>query len=163
LFTKKESAMSTRKRNRNVWQGIALAATLLVTTLSQAAGLLQPSDGSLPPLEIKAHQVEVVIEDGYAITTVEQLFHNPHNRDLAARYSFPVPEHGSVAEFTLWIDGKPVTGEVLERQQARQDRSVPPSSNPLSLRETTPWMEGVGRRRTPKPRVRVRGSKRQGE
>jgi Ca-activated chloride channel family protein len=51
---------------------------------------------------------------------LEQLFHNPHNRDLAARYSFPVPEHGSVAEFTLWIDGKPVTCEVLERQQARQ-------------------------------------------
>jgi Ca-activated chloride channel family protein len=81
---------------------------------------LQPSDGSLPALEIKSHQVEVVIEDGYAITRVEQVFHNPHSNDLEAHYSFPVPERGSVAEFTLWIDGKPVTGEVMERQQARQ-------------------------------------------
>lgn len=112
--------MSARKRMRSFWPGIALAAALLLTTLTQAAGLLQPSDGSLPPLEIREHRVSVVIEDGYAITTVEQRFHNPHDRDLEARYSFPVPEHGSVAEFTLWIDGQPVTGEVLVRQQARR-------------------------------------------
>jgi len=85
-----------------------------------AAGLLSPADGSLPALEISDHKVSVVIEDGYAITTVDQVFHNPHNRDLEATYSFPVPEHGAVAEFTLWIDGKPVTGEVLEKQEARK-------------------------------------------
>ena len=62
----------------------------------------------------------MTIEDGYAITRVEQVFHNPHARDLEAIYSFPVPEKGSVAEFTLWIDGKPVTGEVLEKQEARK-------------------------------------------
>jgi Ca-activated chloride channel family protein len=97
-----------------------MLAALLTTTLSQAAGLLQPSDGSLPPLEIRDHQVSVVIEDAYAVTTVEQVYFNPHDRDLEARYSFPVPVHGSVAEFTLWIDGKPVTGEVLERKEARR-------------------------------------------
>ena len=89
-------------------------------TCVQAAGLLTPADGSLPALEIRDHQVEVVIEDGYAITTVEQVFHNPHQRDLEAIYSFPVPEKGSVAELTLWIDGKPVTGEVLEKKEARR-------------------------------------------
>jgi Ca-activated chloride channel family protein len=97
-----------------------LLTTLFAASLSQAAGLLQPSDGSLPPLEIRDHRVEVVIEDGYAVTQVEQIFFNPHDRDLEAHYSFPVPEHGSVAEFTLWIDGKPVTGEVLERKEARR-------------------------------------------
>jgi Ca-activated chloride channel homolog len=101
-------------------RGILILAALLTTTLSQAAGLLQPSDGSLPPLEIRDHKVSVVLEDAYAVTTVEQVFFNPHDRDLEARYAFPVPAHGSVAEFTLWIDGKPVTGEVLERKQARQ-------------------------------------------
>ena len=101
-------------------QGMLLAVLFLLGTAVQAAGLLQPSDGSLPPLEIRDHQVSVVIEDGYAITTVEQVFHNPHGQDLEARYSFPIPEHASVAELTLWIDGKPVTGEVLEREQAKQ-------------------------------------------
>ncbi len=60
------------------------------------------------------------VEDGYAITEVEQVFHNPHERDLEAHYRFPVPEKGTVAEFTVWIDGKPVVGEVLPRDKARQ-------------------------------------------
>ena len=112
--------MTIRNYFRNPWQGIVFSAALVLSTLTQAAGLLQPSDGNLPALEIKDHQVDVVIEDGYAITRVEQVFHNPHGQDMEARYSFPIPQHGSVAEFSLWIDGKPVTGEVLERQQARQ-------------------------------------------
>jgi Ca-activated chloride channel family protein len=87
---------------------------------ASGAGLLTPSDNSLPALEIRDHQVNVVIEDGYAITTVEQVFHNPHTRDLEAVYSFPVPEKAAVAEFTMWIDNKPVHGEVLEKGKARK-------------------------------------------
>lgn len=87
---------------------------------SSAAGLLTPADGSLPALEIKDHKVKAIIEDGYAITTVEQVFHNPHSRDLEAVYSFPVPEKGAVSEFTMWIDNKPVHGEVLEKAKARK-------------------------------------------
>ncbi|WP_456406425.1 VIT and vWA domain-containing protein [Thiolapillus sp.] len=105
---------------RKLRQGMLFAVLFLLGPVAFAAGLLQPSDGSLPPLEITDHQVEVIIEDGYAITSVEQVFHNPHGQDLEARYSFPIPEHASVAELTLWIDGKPVTGEVLEREQAKQ-------------------------------------------
>ena len=101
-------------------KALAFLAVLLFTGSLQAAGLLTPSDGSLPTLEIRDHQVDVVIEDGYAITTVEQVFFNPHDRDLEARYSFPLPAHGAVVELTVWIDGVPVVGEVLEREQARQ-------------------------------------------
>jgi len=98
---------------------VGIAAWLLVSSVN-AAGLLAPTDGSLPPLTIKDHHVEVIIEDGYAITTLEQVFHNPHGEDLEAHYSFPVPKKGAVSEFTLWIDGKPIVGEVLEKQAARQ-------------------------------------------
>ncbi|MEJ1380452.1 MAG: VIT and VWA domain-containing protein [Candidatus Sedimenticola sp. (ex Thyasira tokunagai)] len=102
--------------------GLMLLLSIFTTwfSLADAAGLLTPADKSLPELEIKQHEVEVTIEDGYAITRVEQTFHNPHSRDLEAIYSFPVPEHGAVAEFTLWIDGKPVSGEVLEKKEARK-------------------------------------------
>ena len=76
---------------KSVWRGSLLVAALMFFSTANAAGLLQPSDGSLPPLEIKDHRVDVVIEDGYAITRVDQVFHNPHGRDLEALYSFPVP------------------------------------------------------------------------
>ncbi|MCB1761339.1 MAG: VWA domain-containing protein [Gammaproteobacteria bacterium] len=102
------------------WRRLLAAGALILGANVQAAGLLTPSNGSLPPLDIKSHQVSVVIEDSYAITNVEQVFHNPHSRDLEAIYSFPVPEHGTVSSFTMWIDGREVNGEVLEKGEARQ-------------------------------------------
>ena len=112
--------MNTHLRNHWILQGVVLIALLICTAPAQAAGLLAPSDGRFPALEIRDHRVDVVIEDGYAITTVGQVFANPHDIDLEARYSFPVPRHGTVVELTVWIDGRPVTGEVLEREEARQ-------------------------------------------
>jgi Ca-activated chloride channel family protein len=112
--------MNRRIGSKRTWQGIILLTASLLAGLTQAAGLLTPSDGSLPTLEIRDHQVDVVIEDGYAITTIEQVFVNSHDRDLEAQYSFPLPAHGTVVELTVWIDGQPVTGEVLERVKARQ-------------------------------------------
>ncbi len=94
--------------------------SLLATQGAFAAGLMTPKSANLPQLEIRQHHVEVTIEDGYAVTSVEQVFHNPNDTELEAIYSFPVPEKASVGEFTYWIDGKPVTGEVLEKQRARE-------------------------------------------
>ena len=99
-------------------KGLMLIALLTMTLTTHAAGLLTPSDGRFPALEIRDHRVDVIIEDGYAITTVNQVFANPHDTDLEAHYSFPVPRHGTVVELTVWIDGRPVTGEVLEREAA---------------------------------------------
>jgi Ca-activated chloride channel family protein len=97
---------------------VALCFATLWSTSSHTAGLMTPTGSNLPPLDIREHHVNVVIEDGYAITSVEQVFGNPNSIDLEAIYSFPVPEKAAVGEFTYWIDGQPVTGEVLEKEQA---------------------------------------------
>lgn len=104
----------------NMKMGIIFLILLVATPNLFAAGLMSPVDGSSPPLDIREHHVDVTIEDGYAITKVEQVFYNPNQKDLEANYSFPIPEKAAVAEFTVWIDGKLVTGEVLEKKQARQ-------------------------------------------
>ncbi|MEL7311752.1 MAG: VIT and VWA domain-containing protein [Pseudomonadota bacterium] len=106
-------------RKSSVWH-VAIGGMLTFFTLgsAHAAGLLTPV-GQNTPLAIQDHLVQVVVEDGYVVTEVEQTFVNEGGRDLEAIYSFPVPEHASVGEFTYWIDGQPVTGEVVERQQAR--------------------------------------------
>jgi len=98
---------------------LTVIGMLCTTQPALAAGLLSPSDGSLPALTIREHHVKVIVEDGYAMTTVDQIFHNPNRTDIEAIYSFPVPEHGTVSQFTMWIDGKPVHGEVLEKEKAR--------------------------------------------
>ncbi len=103
-------------------QGVFLTILVLFeifATKAWPAGLLSPRDGSLPDLAMKEHHVSVAVEDGYVVTTIDQVFENPHGRDLEALYTFPVPEDASVAEFSLWIDGKKVPGEVLEKQRAK--------------------------------------------
>jgi len=90
-----------------------------ISHVTHAAGLMAPINSQFPSLEIKQHHVEVSIEDGYAITSVTQVFSNPNDITLEAIYSFPTPAKDAVAEFTYWIEGKPVTGEVLEKQEAR--------------------------------------------
>src|SRR3989338_1105416 len=99
---------------------LSFVSLVFLVSPGHAAGLLTPKDSNLPVLDLKEHNVKVVIEDGYAITTVDQVFYNPHSQDLEAIYSFPVPEKAAVAEFTMWIDGKPVHGEVLEKKKARE-------------------------------------------
>ncbi|MDO8345916.1 MAG: VIT domain-containing protein, partial [Cellvibrio sp.] len=95
------------------------SSLLLLGNIALAAGLMTPANSNLPALEIKEHHVTVVIEDGYAVTSVEQVFSNNNAVDLEAIYSFPIPEKAAVSEFTYWIDGQPITGEVLEKQQAK--------------------------------------------
>ena len=97
-----------------------IAVALALSNLVAAAGLLKPANSQLPDLQISQHHVDVVIEDGYATTTVEQVFHNPHSQTLEAVYSFPVPDKAAVGEFIYWINGKPVIGEVVEKQRARE-------------------------------------------
>lgn len=99
---------------------LSAALTVGVTPDVDAAGLLKPIQSNLPELTIKEHHVNVVLEHSYAVTSVEQVFHNPNAQALEAIYSFPLPDHAAVGEFTYWIDGKPVTGEVMKKQQARQ-------------------------------------------
>ena len=62
----------------------ALCISSMWSTTNHAAGLMTPTGSNLPQLEIRQHHVNVVIEDGYAITSVEQVFANPHASDLEA-------------------------------------------------------------------------------
>jgi len=109
---------SQRPRKFSVPGLLSLIAVLFVGTAS-AAGLLVPK-GQQSSLAIRDHRVHVMIEDGYVVTEVEQVFANSGAQDFDAVYSFPVPEHAAVAEFTYWIDGQPVTGEVIRKQRARE-------------------------------------------
>ncbi len=98
---------------------LAVVLTFCCAASAGAAGLLIPQ-GKSSSLDIRDHKVRVVVEDGYVVTEIDQVFANTGGSDLEAVYSFPVPSHAAVAEFTYWIDGNPVTGEVLKKEEARQ-------------------------------------------
>ena len=104
-----------------------LPAVAIVLTLfavapekSDAAGLLIAEGGFGGVMEIKEHEVKVTINNGVAVTRVTQVFQNTENRQVEALYTFPVPRGASVSNFSMWIDGKEMIGEVLEKNRARQ-------------------------------------------
>jgi Ca-activated chloride channel family protein len=101
---------------------LVLAAVGLVGavgTSAQGAGILIPSDPSLPPLAIKYLRVDTVIDNQAATTHVVQEFLNTTDRALECTYIFPLPKGAAIREFAMYIDGKRMTGELLEKDKAR--------------------------------------------
>jgi uncharacterized protein YegL len=72
------------------------------------------------PLSVKYHRVNVRITDQVATTRIDQVFENSYSTDLEAEYIFPLPESAAVTSFSLWIDGKRTSGEVLDSVEARK-------------------------------------------
>ena len=87
---------------------------------AQSHGILIPPDRTLPPLAMVNHQVTIAIDDQVATTHVEQTFRNHTERQLEATYVFPVPKGASVQKFSMWINGKEVSGELVPADKARQ-------------------------------------------
>ena len=101
--------------------GVSLLGLICLNFSSAfAAGIITPVNSGYTPISIKSHNVNVSIENGFAITRVDQVFHNSNTEDLEAIYQFPLPKDAVTAEFTMWVDGKPITAEVLEKDEARK-------------------------------------------
>jgi Ca-activated chloride channel family protein len=81
-----------------------------------------PCPGPIPitQLSIEYHRVRVTIEDQVAITHVDQVFRNDNDWVVEGTYIFPLPKDAAVDQFTLWIDGEPVEGKILSREEARR-------------------------------------------
>ena len=79
-----------------------------------------PFPSPLSQLSIRFHHVTVTIEDQVAVTHVDQVFYNPNEWDVEGVYIFPLPKDAAVTSFTLWMDNKPVNGQLLDAQEARR-------------------------------------------
>jgi len=90
--------------------------------------VMPPDDGIMPPdwyrrtapMEVKLLSVSVKIDNQVAVTTVEQVFHNPNTYDVAGEYLFPLPNNADVSKFTLIVGEKQIEGKVLSKEEARQ-------------------------------------------
>lgn len=90
-----------------------------VGTTLWGGGTLTPIGSSQKPVEIRDHQVNVVLNNGFAQTEVLQTFFNPNAQDLEAIYAFPVPKSASLSEVTMVTGEKTLQGEVLPKAEAQ--------------------------------------------
>jgi Ca-activated chloride channel family protein len=108
------------KRIKYVAAAAITAVAIGATVPAHAAGMLLTESGFGGRLEIKEHTVDVTINNGIAVTEVTQIFENKENRQVEALYTFPVPNGASVSNFSMWINGKEMIGEVVEKERARE-------------------------------------------
>jgi Ca-activated chloride channel family protein len=110
---------------------VTVITLLLVTTPAFADGIIITDppiciDCPVPPppepvwLTIKYHRVNVTIEDQVAVTHVDQVFVNESAWQIEGTYVFPLPADAAVSDFAMWVDGKKLDGELLDRDQARR-------------------------------------------
>lgn len=109
----------------------ALFFSLTIAPTAAADGIIVPepppctSDICPDPFPIRQfaienHDVEVQIEGGVATTRIDQTFRNDNGVALEGTYIFPLPPQAAISDFRLWIDGEPVEGELLTREEARR-------------------------------------------
>jgi Ca-activated chloride channel homolog len=111
---------------------VILVSSLMLPGSALADGIIVPDPPVCDPqpcppviipmdqLVIRYHHVTITIKDQLAITHVEQVFYNPNDWTIEGTYIFPIPDDAAVSDFTLWVDGQPVRGQVLDATQARQ-------------------------------------------
>jgi hypothetical protein len=101
---------------------IAASEAPLVPRRSHAGGALvvrDPDTGQESPLSLRRYAVDVVIEDGFARTAVDQTY---FNHDLAERegtFTFPLPADASISRLAMYVDGTLREGAMVERERAR--------------------------------------------
>ncbi|MCB9892303.1 MAG: VWA domain-containing protein [Planctomycetes bacterium] len=106
-----------------------IAGTLLLTTtlLSTHAGAQDRIRRPIPsPLQqagavfLESEKVAIDIGGGLATTRVTQTYRNPTRSPQEHTFLFPLPADAVVSEFRLTMNGETMTGEILDRDKARQ-------------------------------------------
>ncbi|HJW93728.1 MAG TPA: VIT domain-containing protein [Thermoanaerobaculia bacterium] len=100
-----------------------MAAALLLTVVAFADGMIvipTPVPVRDPfPLAVKYHHVTVSIHDQIAKTSIDQEFFNPSNARLEGMYIFPLPKGAVIRDFSMEVDGKMLSAELLDAVKAR--------------------------------------------
>ncbi|MBN1659387.1 MAG: VWA domain-containing protein [Anaerolineae bacterium] len=94
----------------------------LLAPTARADGMILPGDlGAIDYPAVRYHHVTVEIEDGHAVTRVEQAFYNPYDVAVNGRYLFPLPPEAMLGRFEAVVDGK---RQAVERQDAAVTRDA---------------------------------------
>ncbi len=99
-----------------------------ITKVTSVITVVPPRPPIMPPirrdcanyLTVKNHNVTVTIDNQIARTHVDETFFNDSAYALEGTYIFPLPDDAAISDFAMWVDGKKLEGQVLDKNQARQ-------------------------------------------
>lgn len=70
--------------------------------------------------EVDYLNIDVNINDGYAITTVEEKLDNGNNFTITDKFEFLIPEKAFLSGFSISIDGEEYQADILKKAEAQQ-------------------------------------------
>ncbi len=73
------------------------------------------------PLELRKHVVEASIVDGVAVTNIDQVFFNQHDRVVEGTYIFPLEDDIALSKFSMYVNGVEIEGKLLGVEEARRE------------------------------------------
>ena len=83
--------------------------------------VVQPgAASSIPGSTSEYLKITADVNNGYAITTVEEKLNNPTDTAITDEFRFLIPEEAFISGFSLIIDGKEYRAEVLPREEASE-------------------------------------------
>jgi len=83
---------------------------------NSGGSLMVDGDSSYLP-RIRYH-VDVHIEDGFARTTIDQVYFNRTSRRQEGTYRFPIPSGASISRLAMTVKGKLLEGGMVEQKRA---------------------------------------------
>ena len=105
---------------------VTVIMVMAINGISQACGIIDIDRRPLPPNEpvtnisVKNTVLDIKIEEQVAVVVVDEVFHNPNNRQLEGTFILPILPETAVQNLSLWINGKETKGELLDKDKAFQ-------------------------------------------
>lgn len=97
-----------------------IVALLLYSQLYAGGFIIVPPTGTQTALllEEKKKSVSISIFDQKAVTITDQTFYNPSNSRLEAYFVFPIPKGAVIDNFSMDVNGKQTSAELLDATKA---------------------------------------------
>ena len=100
-----------------VWLGLAWPQ------MARAQGFIVDRRPAMPvarSYEIREVSIDARVRDQVAEVQVSQTFHNPGSVQVESEFLFPLPEEGAIQNFVLLVDGRELSGRLMNKDEARR-------------------------------------------
>lgn len=112
------TTFSMRPSMYRILRLLAIASFFLAPVFAHALIILPPPDRDAGSITIASQDIHAVISGNVARTTLKLVLHNSDMRAMEASLLIPIPKDAQAADFSMMIDGKKVSAEVLGDEEA---------------------------------------------
>ncbi|MEO8376167.1 MAG: VIT and VWA domain-containing protein, partial [Candidatus Sumerlaeota bacterium] len=101
---------------------LSLFAFVVLFTASSFARIIivPPDERPMPQVSVVSRSVKTDIEGVVAKTTIRETISNDSSQQLEGSFLIPVPKDAQITDFSMTVNGKKISAELLDQKQARE-------------------------------------------